>query len=910
MRDVPKWRRYLRFWRADVEGDVDEELRFHFEARTAELRARGATAEEARRQATEEFGDEDAVRAHLHAIDHRMERRRARFLWWDAARADLRYALRGLRANPLFTGAVVLTLAVGIGAATTMYGVMRRLLIQPPPGVVAPDVVRRLFFRYEEPGEAPHTYAALSYPFFEEIRDDRRVLDAVAVYDRAELPVGQGADAELVDATLVSAGFWRTLGARPALGRFIADDEAHPATGSRVVVLGHAFWQRRFGGDPAVLGRVVRVKGLPYEVVGVAPRGFRGVELAGTDVWLPLFASADDGSARTPDWHTYGSSSNLAFVARLRPGVPLAQAQAELSRRFDAFIRRVEGEMFGSIPELMARTAATRRTVHLGSLTGALGNDMTRIPEATVSVWLVGVAGVLLVIACANVGSLLLMRALRRRREIGVRLALGMSRRRLAALLLVESLLLAVLGGVASAAVIVAGGAWVRRVLLAGMSAERAGFDWDMLFVAAGCTLGVALVTGLVPVLQTRRGGMAGLRDGGQHGATRRSRVHWTLLVAQTALSVVLLVGAGLFLHSLRRITTLDLGLDTRNVLAVQVDFSGSGRRPLERAAFYQRALERVRALPGVEHAAVAQTVPLRTTQGGLVRLPGAEKWLRPESGSPLMNFVGDDFFAATGMRLVRGRGITAADLAGPPVVVINEALARAGWPDGSPIGACVNTSDHPDDCVTVVGVVGNAHTFRLREEQRFWFYKPLARDDGDVGVLLVRQTPGVAGVAATLRRTLRDLDPTLPYIDVAVLGDVLDPQIRPWRLGATLFTTFGVIAMLLAALGLYAAVAYAVTQRTREIGVRVAVGATAGSVVRLVLGDGARVALVGIAAGLGLALIGAPFIADLLFDVSPRDPLVLLGVGGGVLLAALLASLLPARRAARVDPVTALRVD
>ncbi|HEU4631806.1 MAG TPA: ADOP family duplicated permease [Gemmatimonadaceae bacterium] len=910
MTDTPKWRRYLRFWRPDVEGDVEDELRFHFDARTAELRAHGLSADEARRQAAEEFGDEAVVRARLHEIDHRIERRRARFLWWDGARADLRYALRGLRSNPLFTAAVVLTLAVGIGAATTMYGVMRRLLIQPPPGVTAPERVRRLYFHYEEPGDEPSTGPHSSYPFFQEIRADHRVLDAVAVYDRMKVAVGQGQDAELADATLVSAGFWRVLGVRPALGRLIADDEAHPVTGTRVVVLGHAFWQRRFGGDRDVVGRTLLVKGLPYQIVGVAPRGFRGVELAGTDVWLPLLARGDGGN-QAPTWHISGTSHNLAFVARLRPGVSPARAQAELSRRFGAFVDHLYVDGRGYPPEVIARNAATRKSVRLAPLSGALGSDMTRIPEATVSVWLVGVAFVLLAIACANVASLLLMRALRRRREIGVRLALGMSRRRLAALLLVESLLLALLGGTMSVGVMIAGGAWVRRVLLSGMAPEPVGMDWHVLLVAAGCTLGTAIATGLAPVLQTRGQGLVGLREGGQHGATRRSRAHWALLVAQTALSMVLLVGAGLFLQSLRRIGSLDLGLDARDVLTVSVDLASAGRTPAERAAFYRRALERVRAIPGVEHASLAQGIPLRSGRGGSLRLPGTDEWAHTEQGAvPFMNTVGDDFFAATGMRLVRGRGFTAADRTGAPVVVVNEALARLVWPGGSPIGACVNTPERPDECTTVIGVVADARTFSLREEQYLWFYEPLAPDDDDVGVLLVRRTPGLTGMEATLRRTLRELDPNLPYIDIRVLGDVLDPQIRPWRLGATLFTTFGIIAMVLAALGLYAAVAYAVAQRTREIGVRVAVGATTGNVVRLVLGDGVRVAVAGIAAGLALALAGGPLIADLLFDVSPRDPLVLAAVGGGVLLAALLASLLPARRAARVDPVTALRVD
>ncbi|HEU4631807.1 MAG TPA: ADOP family duplicated permease [Gemmatimonadaceae bacterium] len=905
MSHVPAWRRYLRFWRPDVRADIDDELRFHFDTRIAELRAHGLSADEARRRTIEEFGDEHATRQRLEEIGHRMERRRARFLWWDAARADLRYALRGLASSPLFTGTVVLTLAIGIAAATTMYGVMRRLLIQPPPGVAAPEQVRKVYFGHKRPGDSLRIGDGFSFDFFELARDRARTIADIGAYmPDVELAVGDPGEARIAQATLVSGGFWRTLGARPALGRFIADDEAHPATGARVVVLGHAFWQRHFGGDPDVVGTTLRVKGLPYRIVGVAPRGFRGVELGDTDLWLPLFAYADGDRSRR-EWWT--GSFGLSFVTRVSPAATLPQAGADLARlrrtAEDRYNRRFLGD---------AAAPAPLRPVALAPVTGALGDDMQPIPEATVSIWLVGVAFVLLAIAAANVASLLLLRAMRRRREIAVRLALGMSRRRLAALLFTESLLLAVLGGVASTVLVIGGGAWVRRTLLSAMAWESAGVDWRMLALAAACTIGAAALAALAPALQARRDAVAGWRDGGQRGGARRTPLQRLLLASQTALSVLLLVGAGLFLRSLQRVASLDLGLDTRDVLTVEVDFTGSGRTGPERMAFFERALERLRTLPGVRAASLALEPPLSDSHMGMViRFSGASDWFRPDNGGVVGNRVADRFFDATGMQLLQGRPITAADRTGPRVAVVNEALARAGWPDRSPVGDCVYTSSARDVCTEIVGVVKDARTFALLEPApSYAVYVPLAPDVVDSRVLLVRRDPAVRGMEATVRRALRELDPGLPYVDVRVLGDVLNPEIRPWRLGATLFTTFGVVAMLLAALGLYAAVAYAVAQRTREIGVRVAVGATAGSVVRLVLGDGARVALIGIAAGLGLALLGAPFIADLLFDVSPRDPLVLASVGGGVLLAALLASLLPARRAARVDPVTALRAD
>ncbi|MEO8562773.1 MAG: ADOP family duplicated permease [bacterium] len=900
---APAWRRYLRFWRADVAADIDDELRFHFESRAEELRARGCAPEEIERMIAEEFGDVDATRRRLREIGERVEQRRERLHWWRQVGADMRYAARGLRATPVFTVGVVLTLAMGIGAAALMYGTMRRLLIQPPPHVAAPEQLAKLYVNYQQGDDSTRTFDRFSYPFYERLRDGARTLASVATYqDGVELAVGTGPDARMVRATLVSGGFWRTLGTRAALGRVIADEEAHPATGARVLVLGHAFWQRRFGGDSAVVGTTLRLKGQPYEIIGVAPRGFRGVELTDTDVWLPLFASAD-GEPRPASWHTFASSSNVKLVVRPVSSVPPRHVAEELYHLFASLHAEDEASRpAGARPRL-------RSSVTLERFSGALASNGRRLPEATVVVWLVGVAFVLLAIACANVASLLLLRALRRRREIAVRLALGMSRRRLAAMLFIESALVAALGGAASAAVIVWGGAWVRRVLLTDMVGESAGFDWPVLAVAAGSVVVVALLTGLVPVLQTRGDVSAWLQEGSQHGATRRSRLYWGLLVAQTALSAVLLVGAGLFVRSLHSVTTADIGLDTERALMLRIDFQGTGRSGHDVIAFFERALERVRTVPGVESASLAQQAPLRGARGMGLRLqPGGEPF-NTARGSPLGNYVADGFFDATGMRIVSGRGLTAADRGGAPVVVVNQAMAAAAWPGRTPLGECLFRSAARNTCVRVVGVVRNAHTFRVREEQRPFLYVPLDSTVDD-RVLLVRVAIGVRGMKGTLGRVLRELDPGLPYVDVQTLGEALDPEIRPWRLGATVFTAVGVIAALLAALGLYTAVAYSVTQRTREIGVRVALGAAAPAVVRLVLGDGMRIAAVGVTVGLLLAALGSRWIAALLFETSPRDPAVLAGVGIALLLVAFLASLLPAWRAVRVNPAEALRAD
>lgn len=903
----PAWRRYLRFWRPDPAADVADELRTHLELRVEELRAGGLTDDAARARAVEEFGDVEATRARLVSINVRMARRRARFLWWDAVRADLRYAVRGLRRTPGFTVAVVLTLAVGIGAATTMYGVMQRLLVRPPPHVAEPERVARLHFTFETPGESPGVLGYTSYAFYEHAAREARDVATVAAFADAEtVTLGRGAAAEPAKATMVSAGFQRVTGVRPLLGRWMLDHETHPATGARVLVLGHEFWKRRFGGSDDVVGRVLAVKGLPYEIVGVAPRGFRGVALSEVDVWLPLRAY-EDGGSRAPTWHTYETSSNLAVAARLAPGVSQARAEVAFARLFANFEQAATLRSFGADPSPGVRAGA-----RVASVTGALDASMQPIPEARVSVWLVAVAGALLLVACANVAGLLLLRALRRRREIVVRLALGMSRRRLGGLLLVESGLLAVVGGVAAMLVVVWGGALVRRVLLDGLAVEVA-VDRGAVLAAVACTLGVACVTGMVPLLHLRDATVGALRDGTQHGTVRRSPLFATLLVAQTALSVTLLIGAGLFVRSVQRVVALDHGLDVHGVLTVQVDFAGSGRRGVERAAFFERALERARGLPGVRAASVAQGVPMRGGRGIGVATSAGGDWIRAEDGGPVVNDVADGFVDASGMTLREGRDFTAADRTGPPVVVVNERLARLAWPGKSAIGECAYISSARETCATVVGVVADARTFRALElSPRPHVYAPLAPDDGDVSVLLVRAAPGTdpRALAPAITRALLDLDPALPRADVRLLADALDPELRPWRLGATIFTAFGVLAALLAALGLYAAVAYAVTQRTREIGVRRAVGAPRRHLVWLVLRDGLAIALAGTGLGALLALAGGARIADLLFDVSPRDPLVFGGVAAILVLVALVASVVPARRAARVDPIVALRAD
>jgi predicted permease len=510
------------------------------------------------------------------------------------------------------------------------------------------------------------------------------------------------------------------------------------------------------------------------------------------------------------------------------------------------------------------------------------------------------------------VSGLLLVRALGRRREMVVRLALGMNRRRLATQLFIESSILATLGGAGAVVVLVWGGASMNHVLLPNLAWEPlATMDHTMLVLIAACVLGTGFLAGLVPFLQAHSVSLIALQDGAAPVTARRSRLHRTLLVAQVAVSVVLLSGAGLFLRSLHNVRSLDLGLDTDNVLVATVDFVGAGRSAREVGAFYERALERVQSIPGVERASLATHVPLRSARAGSIRVPGTGRRLTGPGGeAPSLNYVTPGFLATTGTRILEGRDFLPHERDGGRYVIVNKAMARAGWGERSPVGECVGV-DEGGACATVVGVVENARRFFIKEPAKMLLYRPLPRDAGEgARALFVRLGADDRRTGVAVTRAIQAMQPNLPFVRVQTLGDALDPQIRPWRLGASVFTAFGVFAALLASLGLYGSLSYAVTQRTREIGVRLAVGARASDIVSLVIRDGLGVVLAGLLLGMTINVAAGRWIASLLFEVSPRDPAVFTAVGALILGAGLVAAVIPSRRATCVDPVEALRAQ
>jgi putative ABC transport system permease protein len=887
--------RYYLF-RERYDREMEEEMRFHLELRAAAHEHDGLSEAEARDLARRRFGNTTALQEH---------RRMAVGLpSLETLGQDLRDVLRAIRHAPGFSVMVVATLGIAIGANAAMFGIIDRLMLRGPAYVVDADRVVRLYST-ERFDRTQFTSSVVGFVTYDHLRRSARDFEDLAVYTQTDATAGAGQNASRISLGRASWNFFPLLGVRPVLGRFFTAEEDRPPRGENVIVLDEGYWRRAFGGDRKVIGRTMAIGGVTYTIVGVAPRGFTGAELERRDGWVPIslpyWGPGDD-------WPTTWTSSWLQIVGRLKPGVSFAQAGIDAT---DAHRRAFDGP-----PDNTMRTAtlsvAPLRFTRVGK-----ENVVTRVSR-----WLVAVATIVLLVACANVANLFLARATRRRREVAVRLALGISRGRLIRLLVGESVVLGLLGGIAGLAVAYVGGKFVRGVLLPNVAWTDAPIDVRVLAVTALMAFAVGLVVGLAPALQgTRLELTSALKSGVREGGAGRSRVRAMLTVTQAALSVVLLVGAGLFVMSLWKINALHLGIEPEKLMTVSFDWPSLAALPadvqhrerLRRNLFYQEALRRVRALPGVAHAAVGVGTPFQSSASlDHLRVAGRDSIPRLGGEDPTIRAVSDDYFATAGTRVLRGRVFTAADVAGAErVVVVNETMARLVWPKGDAIGACLLMDSLP--CSRVIGVVEDTRKFALKEDPVMQYYIPLG-EERELGFggpqMFVRPAAAVAGLREQLRSELTRLDPTISFVTVGMLQDLLDPQIRPWRLGATMFGIFGALALLVAAIGLYSVISYLVAQRAHELGVRIALGAQVGNIVSLVMRHGVGMALVGVGIGTVLALNGARWIGPLLFDTSPRNPVIFGVVAVVLLLVALLASVVPAWRASRVDPIEALRAD
>jgi predicted permease len=855
--------------------------------------AGGMGEAEARRQA----------RLRLGGAGVQKERTRERDVlpWLESLAADVRYALRSLRANPGFTLVAVLSLGLGIGANTAIFSLVDAVMLRPLP-VSRPEELVQVTMG---PGDETFTN-----PVWEELRDRQDVFSGAFAYGDRRFDLAGGGEVRAVDGAWVSGGFFNTLGVSPAAGRVTgpADDfRGCPA----VAVIGHGFWQSEYGGAAGAVGRTVSLDGHPFEIVGVAAPGFTGVEVGkAAQVYAPLCAKVVvDGADRGLDHRSYWF---LHVVGRLREGTTAEAARARLAALAPA--------VFGATvpPDWDAEGKREYLKNTLDVVPAANGQSALRSRYSEALLALMMVVGTVLLIACANVANLLLARAAARRREVAVRLAIGAGRGRLVRQLLTESLLLALLGGVVGLVFASWAGGLLVRLLSTRSNAVRLDLSVDarLLAFTLAVSTATAVLFGLAPAWRaTRVDPHAAMQATGRSVAEGHSRLTLgrALVVGQIALSLVLVLGAGLLLGTFRRLATLDPGFRSDGVLLAAVDLRNA-RLPDERLVGVKREiLETVRAVPGVRSSSASALTPVSGSGwNGRVVVDGYVPAGQYDD-LVFLNAVSDGFFATLGTPLLAGRDFDRGDAAGAePVAVVNEAMARKFFGGASPVGRRITWEDGPqsEKPLLVVGVVGNTKYGNLREETQPQMFLPLEQDEGGPTLNLELRTPGPpASLVPAVTAAVVGIAPGIS-LRYATLREQVDASLTQERLLASLSGFFGGLALLLAAVGLYGTMAYSVARRRGEIGIRIALGAARARVVRLVMGDVGRMVLAGVAIGALAAALVVRRVAPFLFGLAPSDPATWALSALTLAVAAVAAGALPAWRAARVDPMDSLREE
>lgn len=826
----------------------------------------------------------------------------------DSFWQDLAYAVRGLRAKPAFTTAVILTLALGIGANAAMFSLVDRLLFRPPALLKTPDRVHRIYaattFRGKERIGTGGQYAR--YVDFAKWTSS---FDRIAGVTERDIAVGVGDASREMRIGIVSASFFDFFDAPPALGRYFRADEDTPPNGAPVAVASYARWQTEYGGRREILGTKVQIGSVIYTIIGVTPARFIGIWNSQPPVYyVPIttygaaIAAGDPFLAKEHWWTTYHWGW-MEMMARTKPGVTEARANADLTQ---AFVKSTEAENEGS--KHPTPIALLRPRAFVGSILSERGPNASGF--AKVAAWLSGVAAIVLLIACANVANLLFARALRRRREIAVRLALGVSRRRLLSQLFTESVLLALCGGIAGMLVAQWSSVGLRAAFLAKDAQLSVWRDERTILFAGLAAVITGFLTGLAPIIQANRADLtADLRAGAREGTYQRSRLRAVLLVMQGALSVLLLIGAGLFVKSLNHVRDIRLGYDVGPVLIAGLNMRGVQLDSVHEVALRQRLIEAALATPGVENATLQTGIPFWSTWSVGLYVSGIDTVAR--LGRFDVNAVSPGYFATMGTRILNGRGILATDVEHSPLVmVVSKKMGETLWPGDNPLGKCVRLNADTMPCRTVVGVAEDIISHQLNKEPDMYYYLPAAQFNPNQTELFVRVHGDADRYADAVRRSLQREMPGASYVTTTPLAQVLGEQTRSWRLGASMFSAFGLLALVLAAIGLYSVIAYNVAQRTHELGVRAALGAQRSDLLRLIVSEGLGFGLAGVVIGGAVALAAARWIAPLLFDQSPRDPVVFASVSLMLLIVSTLASWLPARRAASIEPTRALRYE
>jgi predicted permease len=922
----PGVRRILRFMgrRPErVRAEADEEIRLHLALRTQQLMSEGLSPDAARAEAERRFGTSNEARQQLHDSAQRREERVRMREWLDAALQDLRLASRGLMRAPAFTATATICLALGIGANAATYSLFEELLLRPLPVREPQQLVN-----FGSPGprqgrdswnQAGPSEALFSYPMFRDLATARPAIVATAGHRLFFANFAYRGATEFGMGVLVTGSYFPVLGLRPALGRLIGlNDDV--AGGAPIAVLAHSYWMTEFGADSSIVGKSMLVNGRTMTVVGVAPRGFEGTTKG---VRPRVFAPLSMAAALDPG---FGPPAGLddrkwywVYVfGRLSPGVSIERARAELNAAYRNILAEFDAPLHTSFSaRMMAEFTARRLAIEDGSRGQSLLHGRTRAPLTLLFV----ITSLVVLIASANVANLLLARGATRSGEMAVRLSLGAGRRRLLAQLLTESLLLAVLGGAASLV--------VARATLALTTAMIPALEFgaaDKLtvephasaaFFAAAVAIGTGLVFGLFPALTTTRPDLVSSLKAGsgkQSGTRGAARFRASLVTAQIALSMTLLIAAGLFVKSLWNVTRVDLGMDLDRVVQFAIAPMLNGYEPTRSQALFARVEEELAAVPGVTSVA-GSAVPLLSgsTRGGDVRVDGFTSGPDTDVNSRT-NSIGPSYFRTLGIPLLAGREFTASDRRGAPkVAIVNESFAKKFRLGPNPIGrrmAFGGSASAPLD-LEIVGLVPDTRYNGVKEQEPPIFYRPWRQED-DIGAIFfyVRATRAPESVFADVRRVVGRLDPNLPIVGLKTMPQQIRENVYLDRMIGMLSAGFAALATLLAAVGLYGVLAYTVAQRTREIGVRMALGADAWRVRWMVLGEVGRMTAVGVVVGIAAAMALGRVAQSLLFGLESSDSRVVAAAVALLAMVALTAAYMPARRASRLAPMSALRSE
>jgi predicted permease len=904
---MPEWKEEIRRRLSNLkleparEAEIIEELSQHLADCYAESLSGGATETKAYQRTLAELSESEILERELRRVERQVApepivpgtNRRTNMvadLW-----QDLRYGARMLVKNPGFTLIAVITLALGIGANLIVFSVVNAVMLKPLP-VTRPDELVSL---YTSDFSGPR-YGMSSYPDYLDIRDRAQALDGLIAYWRQSVIMRRGGQAEeFITADIVTGNYFETLGIRPAPGRAFLPDEDRTRGTHPVAVMSYGCWQRRFGGDPNLVGKTITLNNLGYTVIGIAPPEFAGLTRGiSADIWIPMMMtpriSPGDDSLENR------SARMMTLIGRLKPGVTLQEAQAHLAIL-------AEQQRVAYPQEWTDASGGGRRVT-------ALPESQSRIPPQArekalgVAGLSMAVMGLVLAVACANLAGLLLARAIARQKEMAVRLSLGASRRRLIRQLLSESLLLTLLGG--GIGVFLVWRALDLALVLAPPMAIDFSLDIRVLVFALAVSLITTLAFGLAPALQaTRLDLVAALKDESGMSWRNGSRLRSGLVVTQIAISVLLLSVSGLFLRSLMKASSIDPGFNPKNLLLVNVLLRD--HQEAHGSALYQRMLERLRALPGVNAASLVNRPGLDFDGArGSVYIEGYTRQ-RGENMELTFNLAGPNYFHAMQTPLLRGRDFNERDVKGAPgVVIVNETLARRYFPGQDALGKRLSRSGPDGPFLEIIGVARDGKYWSLVEEPQPFFSLPLLQNYQEAAALLLRVDGDPRLLIEAARREILAQDPNILIWDVATMTEHIGMALLPLRIASIASIIFGAMTLLLACLGIYGLVAYFVGLRTREIGLRLALGAQRKDILKLVLNQGIMIILIGAALGIAAAFATTRLLSSFLFGVSATDPLALTGVVSSLVIAALLACWIPARRATKVDPMIALRSE